>query len=416
MSFTLRVLIGLIGGLALGLGVSGTGQPLLRALPTWIEPIGIIFVNAIRMTIVPLVVSALVAGAASMQTVSAIGRLGARSLAVFVIALAAAGVFGGAVAFPLLGRLAIDPVVAASLRAASADAGRVALQSAGHGPSAGEWLIGLVPVNVFRAAADGSMLPLIVVALAFGIALTAIDGGRRDAVVHVLQGVADAMLVLVTWILRFTPVGVFALALPLGARMGLSAAGSLLYYVVLLSAVTVAYVVVVLAPAVVLVGRVPLPRFVKAAAPAMAVAFSSRSSLAALPATIEGAHALGLPGEIGTVFLPLAASMFRVGGAMAQVIGALFVARLYGVDLAPSHLATIIAVSVVTSLTIPGIPAGAIIVMAPVLAAVNVPVEAIGLLIGVDTIPDMFRTTANVVGWLAAGTLVAPGMPSRPRR
>ncbi|RPJ59256.1 MAG: hypothetical protein EHM24_28065, partial [Acidobacteria bacterium] len=114
------------------------------------------------------------------------------------------------------------------------------------------------------------------------------------------------------------------------------------------------------------------------------------------------------PEEMVSFFVPLAASVFRVGGAIAQGVAVLFVARLYGVDLAPAQLATIVLNVIATSFTIPGIPAGAIITMAPVLAAAGVPVEGIGVLMGVDTIPDMFRTMANVTGWMAAGTLAAP--------
>jgi Na+/H+-dicarboxylate symporter len=129
--------------------------------------------------------------------------------------------------------------------------------------------------------------------------------------------------------------------------------------------------------------------------------------LAALPASLEGARQLGLPESLSAFFLPLAASMFRVGGAIAQVVGALFLARLYGVALAPPHVVTIVAIAAATSFTIPGIPAGAIIVMAPVLVSVHVPVEGIAILIGVDTIPDMFRTMANVTAWLGGAGVIA---------
>ena len=174
-----------------------------------------------------------------------------------------------------------------------------------------------------------------------------------------------------------------------------------------------AFIALVLYPSAVLIGGVPLARFARAAAPAQAVAFSSRSSLAALPATFEGVRAsLGWPEEMVSFFIPLAASMFRVGGAIAQVVAVLFVARLYGVDLAAAQLATIVVTVLATSFTIPGIPAGAIITMTPVLSAAGVPAEGLALLIGVDTIPDMFRTMANVTGWLAAGSVLARRWPA----
>jgi proton glutamate symport protein len=415
MSFTIRVLIGLASGLALGIVVPATGNSWLQRLPGLVEPAGLLFVNAIRMTVIPLVASGLIVGVASMRDARAVGRLGGRALAVFVAFIAAAACFSAACAYPLLQRLEIDPVVSASLRAGAAAAGRSAAEAAGKLPTWSQWVVDLVPVNALKAAVDGAILPLIVFSLAFGLALTAVESGRRQAVTGFFHGVADAMLALVGWVLTLTPFGVFALAVPLGARMGAAAAGALVYYIVLLSLVSGAFIVIVLYPAAILVGRVPLGRLARAAGPAQAVAFSSRSSLAALPATIDGVRSgLGWPEDMVGFFVPLAASMFRVGGAMAQMVAVLFVARLYGVPLAPAQLATILVTVVITSFTIPGIPAGAIITMTPVLASAGVPVEGIGVLMGVDTIPDMFRTLANVTGWYAAGAIVArrPAMPN----
>lgn len=408
MSFTLRVLLSLAAGLGIGIGVAAGGPGWWQRLPGLVEPLGLLFVNAIRMTVIPLVASGLIVGVASMRDARAVGRLGARALGLFLAFVSAATVFGAALAFPFLGRLQIDPSVAAGLRASAGSLGKGAADAAKALPSWSQWVVDLVPVNALKAASDGAILPLIVFSLAFGLALTSIDATRREIVVTFFRGIVDAMLALVGWVLKLTPLGVFALAVPLGARMGLSAAGALVYYILLLSLVSAAFIGVVLYPAAILLGGVPLSRFVKAAGAAQAVAFSSRSSLAALPATFEGTRdVLGWPEELVSFFVPLAASVFRVGGAIAQVVAVLFVARLYGVDLAVSQLATIVLTVIVTSFTIPGIPAGAIITMTPVLASAGVPVEGIGLLMGVDTIPDMFRTMANVTGWMAAGSLLA---------
>jgi Na+/H+-dicarboxylate symporter len=331
MSFTVRVLLGLVAGLAVGIGVSVSSSPWLLRVPAIVEPVGILFINAIRMTVIPLVMASLVVGVAATRDARTVGRLGVRSLALFVIAVSAAAVFAAACSFPLLARLQIDPAVAASLREAAARSTQEAGASLGQAPSFARWVTDLLPANVFKAASDGAMLPLILFSLVMGLALTRVGGEPREAVLRVFQGIADAMLVLVGWVLQFAPVGVFALAIPLAARMGLAAAGALVYYIALLSLVSAAFIVVVLYPAAVLIGRVPLARFARAAAPAQAVAFTSRSSLAALPATIEGAReGLGLPEEIVSFFLPLAASMFRVGAAMAQVVGVLFIAAADG--------------------------------------------------------------------------------------
>ncbi|HSL20013.1 MAG TPA: dicarboxylate/amino acid:cation symporter [Vicinamibacterales bacterium] len=408
MSFAVRVLIGLVAGLALGVGISLSSSPWLLRLPSIVEPIGILFINAIRMTVIPLVVAGLVVGVAGTRDARTVGRLGVRSLIIFLVAVGAAAVFAAACSFPLLAGLHIDPAVAASLRESAARSAEGASPALTQVPTLGRWITDLLPANVFKAAADGAMLPLILFAVFLGLALTRVGGEAGSALLRLFKGVWDAMLVLVEWVLRFAPIGVFALAVPLAARMGLAAAGALIYYIALLSAVSAAFIIIVLYPATVLLGRVSLGRFARAAAPAQAVAFSSRSSLAALPATIEGAReGLGLPEEIVSFFLPLSASMFRVGAAMAQTVGVLFIARLYDVPLEASQLATIVITVMLTTFSVPGIPAGAIIVMAPVLAAANVPVEGLGVLLGVDTIPDMFRTMANVTGWLGGGSILA---------
>ncbi len=406
MSFTIRVVVGLVAGLLLGILIAKYQISWLLPVPGVVEPFGQIFVNAIRMTVIPLVVASLMVGVASAGDAATIGRLGGRSILLFVVAVLIACVFATVLSFPLLGQLNIDAAVAAKLRLQAAQGAQGAADTVRELPSISRWLVDLVPINVFKAAADGAMLPLIVFSVAFGLALTHIAAGLRVSIVSVLRGIADAMVWLVGWVLTFAPFGVFALAVPLGVLMGPSAAGALVSYIVLLSLVAGAFTLF-LYPLTVLFARLPLVRFARACTPAQAVGFASRSSLAALPASLEGARQLGLPESVSAFFLPLAASMFRVGGAIAQVVGVLFLARLYDVPLAPQHLLTIIVMATVTSFTIPGIPAGAIIVMAPVLVSVHIPVEGIAILIGVDAIPDMFRTMANVTAWVGGAGVIA---------
>jgi Na+/H+-dicarboxylate symporter len=161
-------------------------------------------------------------------------------------------------------------------------------------------------------------------------------------------------------------------------------------------------------PAAAVLGRVPVRLFAKATTPALAVAFSSRSSLAALPVMIEESNAtLKLPAEISSFFLPLATSVFRCGSAAMLTIGVMFVARLYGVELGATQLASVVVTATLVSFSVPAIPSGSILVMVPVMMAAGVPVAGIGILLGIDTIPDMCRTTTNVIGSMSAATLVA---------
>jgi Na+/H+-dicarboxylate symporter len=251
------------------------------------------------------------------------------------------------------------------------------------------------------------MLPLIVFSMLLGLALVSLPEATRLSVVTLFRGVADAMLVLVRWLLVVAPIGVFALTVPLVARLGLAAIGALAAYVVLISLMTVLFSVFVVYPAAAFGGRISIGQFARAALPPQAVAFSSRSSLAALPALIDTAGTrLGLTEEITGFLIPLATVVFRVGGVLGVTTGAVFIARLYGITVTPQQLATVVATGIVTSFSIPGIPGGSIVAMAPVLASIGLPIEGLGILLGVDTIPDMFRTTANVTGQLAAAVIV----------
>jgi proton glutamate symport protein len=403
--FTLQVLFGLVAGLAAGIAMAASDVAWVHAIAGAVEPAGTLFINAIRMTVIPLVVASLMLGVGSTRSAGTIGRIGARAFALFVIVLTLSALFSLALGYPLFERLVVDSQVAERLRAGASTAS-VAAATSGV-PSLTDWVLSLVPANPFKAAADGAMLPLIVFSVAFGLALGRVKDGPRAAMLNLLEAIADACLGLVGWVLRLAPVGVFALALPLGSRMGAGAAGALLYYVGVMSGISAAFIVLVLGPAAVVLGRQRPGAFARAIAPAVAVAFTSRSSLAALPASYEAVRTqLKLPEEIATVYLPLSAAVFRAGGTIAQVLGVLFVAKLYGIPLGAAELGTVVVAAIATTFTIPGIPAGAIVVMAPVLASVGVPVEGIGLLIGVDTIPDMFRTSANVVGWLSGACIL----------
>ena len=411
MSLTTRVLLALVAGIALGLGLNTIDPHVARAVVIVVEPVGTLFVNAIRMTVIPLVFSSLVVGIATSTGGRAVARIGARGVIVFVVLLIASGSVGALLAPPMLAHVAADPALLASSRGTSASTGLAA--HAIQTPA--QWLVSLVPTNVVGAAVDSAMLPLIIFALVFGLALLSVAEQRRQRVTMVFSGIAECMLVIVRWLLAVAPLGVFALAVPLVTRLGLSAVSALATYVAFVSVSAALFMAVVLYPSAAWFGGISLRAFARAAAPAQAVAFASRSSLAALPALIEtGRTRLDLPDEITSFFLPLATAVFRVGAALGLTTGAIFIGRLYGVPISTPQLATIVATAIVTSFSIPGIPGGSIIAMVPVLVSVGLPVQGLGILLGIDTIPDMFRTTTNVTGQLAAAVIVARGAQRSP--
>ena len=414
-----RVLIGLVVGFAIGLLLVRVDVRIARLVLAVAEPAGAIFVNLIRMTVIPLVVASLVVAVATAPDTRAVGAIGVRALVLFVAVLFTGALFAALAAPSLFALFPLDASAVSSLRATAASSGQGIAEGARAIPTVGQWIVDLVPANVFKAASDGAMLPLIVFALALGVALGRIGEDARVPVVRLFGGLADAMLVLIRWILALAPIGVLALAIPLAARVGTAAVGALAIYIAVAVGLMVAFNLLVLYPLAVVGGRVGVARFTRACLPAQAVGFGSRSSLAALAAMIEATRdRLALPPAITGFFLPLAVATFRAGAAVNQTVGVIFVAYLYGSALSTAQLATIIITVVVTTFSVPAIPGGSIIVMVPVLVAAGLPVEGVGVLLAVDTIPDMFRTTTNVTGHLTIATVLgrqpnaAAGMPA----
>ena len=401
MTLALRVLIGLVAGFLLGLAMAGSSSGAAATAISILGPVGTIFVNLIRMTVVPLVVSMVIASVGSMASSGVLGRTGVRAVLIAVGLLGAAALASVLIAQPTLAHISIDPAAALALRGPEA-----AASSNSSTPALAQWFVDLVPPNVIKAAADGAMLPLILFAVLFGLALGRLSDAKRGAVLRVAEGIAEAMQRIVVWILGLAPIGVFALAVPLAARLGLSAAGAVVAYIALVVTLTVVAVAVLLYPLGILAGPMSAPAFISYCAPSQAIAFAARSSLAALPAMVESAERAGLPPGTSRFALPLAASVFHFGAAVAQTVGVLFLARLFGVTLTVPQLATVIFAVVLVSFAVPGIPGGSIIAMVPVLAAANLPIDGIGILLAVDTIPDMFRTTANATGAMTLAAIL----------
>jgi Na+/H+-dicarboxylate symporter len=239
------------------------------------------------------------------------------------------------------------------------------------------------------------------------VALTRIAPGRRAPFLRFCEAVQATAFVLVRWILELAPIGVFALTVPLAARLGLSAAGAVAWYIGVVSLACVAFILFVLYPLAAIGGRVSLRAFAKAALPVQMVAISSRSSMASLPVMIEEfGPSLGLKKEITGFFLPLSSTVFRTGAGIGITTGFCFIAALFGIHLSAVQLVTAALTTVLLSFSVPGIPNGSIIIMVPVLLAAKLPVEGVGILIALDTIPDMFRTTTNVTGTLAVAAVL----------
>src|SRR5476649_1395730 len=239
MSLTTRVLLGLVAGFLLGLALAGSTAPAVTTLLTVMAPVGTIFINLIRMSVIPLVASMLIASVGSLASSGALGRAGARAAAIAVLVLAITAVMTVLIATPILARIQIDQGAALALRGPVTATLKVVTVNTPVPSALAQWFIDLVSPNVVKAAADGAMLPIIVFAVLFGVALAGVTVERRDAVLRVVQGIADAMQRLVGGILELAPFGVFALAVPLASKLGLAAAGAVIAYIVLVVALTV---------------------------------------------------------------------------------------------------------------------------------------------------------------------------------
>ena len=408
MSPANRILVALAAGLAGGIAISAFGSPALFAIVSFIEPMGTLWVNAIRMTVIPLVVSLLIVSVASVD-VGTVGRIGWRALLTFVALLGASALFAVLVTPPLFARLPIDSAAIVSLGESGRAAATVATEGLSRLPTFSQWLVDLVPTNPIRAAADGTMFPLVIFALLFALASTRTNPDLRQSLVRFFQAIGETMLVLVRWIIAVAPLGVFALMLGFAARVGASTVGALGYYVLTICALLFVQTVV-LYPVAAVAGGVSFREFAVATFPAQAVAFSSRSSLASLPALIDGAEGgLRLPREIAGFVLPLAVSTFQISAPVTWIAGALFIAKLYGVDLDARQVVLIGAVSVILSFSSPGIPSGNLLMVAPLYTSLGLPIEGIGILIALDVFPDIFKTVSNVTADMAVATILARG-------
>ena len=397
------MLLALVAGIVVGALVRANGSDALINGVGFFDIIGTLWINAIRMTVIPLVAALTIVAVAQSGDARQLGRLGAYAIGVFVALLLASGALAALLAPLSFERLALAPDVAARLRASLASASSVSVTVM---PTLAQRIVDMVPANPIKSAADGALLPVVVFALALGLALTRLPADRRDAVVMLCRGLSDALLVLVQWILGLAPMGVFALAVGLGTKMGASSAGALLHYVLTLSAILFVFTLC-LYPVASLLGRVSVRRFAAAALPAQAAAFSARSSIAALPAMITAVRdTLALNPRASGFVLPLAVSVFRQNVPIAWVVGLLFLGKLYGVTLGASALLTLVMTATLLSFSVPGLPSASLFLLSPVLAQYGIPVEGVGILIALDAIPDMFKTLANVTAHLTSAVVL----------
>lgn len=402
MSTTARVLTGLAAGIIIGILLAWTDPVLASTVAGIVEPFGKLWINALQMTVVPLVLSLVIVGVNQASDVAHSGRVARRAIVIFIVLLTAAAVMTALLAPLALSFLQPDPAVAAALRGHEAELP----QAAGGWASA---LTAIIPSNAVAAAAAGAMLPLVTFAMFFGFALTRIDEPKRTQVVGFFKAVSDAMIVIVQWVLWVAPLGIFALVLALTARAGIGMLQALGIYILLECALYLLATVLLIAIAV-LAGRQRLGHFLAGIAPVQAVAASTQSSLATLPAMLESSERkLGFPQSVSGLVLPMAVSLFRITSPIQYIATASFIAWAMGIDLSMAQLTTGVALSVLVSMGSVGLPGQAIFIATnlPVTQAMGLPIAPLPVLMAVDAIPDVLATVGNVTGDMTANALVA---------
>ena len=392
---TWRVLGALLIGLMIGALAAGSGDgwrdPAVRVAAT----VGGLWLDALKMTVIPLIVGLLVTGIVGGSDAVRQGGVAGRSILWFVVILTGSAVFG-ALVMPAL--LSVFPLPAAAAHALRAGLAAVDSNAAASSvPGFADFIRSVVPPNVVKAAADGSILQLVVFTALFAFAIARLDEIKRRPLAAFFDALADAMLVIIGWVLWLAPAGVFALAFVVGAGAGGAAFGAVLHYVLLISSlgISILFAAYLVAAAIV---RWPVGRFARAMIGAQAVAISTQSSLASLPAMLTAAKELDVPVTSADVTLPLAVALFRATGPAMNMGVAIYVAHWLGIALSPLAIATGVAVAATTTFGTVSLPGQLSFVtsIAPIALAMGVPIAPLAILIAVETIPDIFRTLGNV--------------------
>ena len=402
MSNATRILLALVAGLILGIVSADASPETAKALADIADPIGTLWLNGLRMTIVPLVVALLITGIAQTAEAARAGKMAVRTL-LWIIGLMTFSAVAGAILTPSL--LALWPMPGESAAALKAALGTA--PAVGVVPPFSDIVRALVPTNPIAAASKDDILPLMIFTLALAFAITRLAPDPRKLLTGFFAALADALVIVIEWVLKLAPLGVFALAYVVGARSGVAAFGALLHYVVIVSVVGIV-IGLIAYPVAVFSGRVPLGRFAREVAPVQALAISTQSSLACLPLMLKKSQALGVRGSTADLVLPMAVALLRITGPAVNIAVALYIAHWFGVTMGPWQWGIAVVVAVLTSMGAVSLPGQVSFFTscAPICIAIGAPIEPLALLVAVETLPDIFRTLGNAQMDVALTTAV----------
>lgn len=411
MQLYTKILIGLVLGTVLGMVANLMEIIWLRDLFIALEPIGTAFIRLITMIVVPLVVASLLVGTASLGDLRKLGRIGGKTVVYYLGTTAIAVTIGLLVSNLIQPGSRIAPETRDTLAAQFEGDAAARMQLAEQAPSVVETLLNMIPRNPVQAAANLDLLPLIVFTIIFGAAVSVIDQRRRDAVLNVFDGINDACMVVIDWIMKLAPYAVFALIAAVVSRFGMDLLQSLLIYSVAVVVGLILHALLTYGLIIRFLGGLKPFDFFRKVAQAPLVAFSTSSSSATLPVTMETAEEkVGVSKQVSSFVLPLGATINMDGTALYQAVAVMFIAQIYGIPLSMGDQLIVVLTATLASIGAAGVPSAGIITLIIVLNSVGLGAQVqagIALILGVDRILDMIRTAVNVTGDLTAASVIA---------
>lgn len=393
-----KIFIGLILGVVVGL--------VLGEKAMIIEPVGTIFLRLITMIVVPLVLVSLMLGTASLGDIRKLGRIGIKTIVYFMITTMIAISVGLVLANIVKPGTGLNEEVKAELYKSYESKAQVSIQRMEEKPSLKEILINIVPTNPVKALIDGNMLQVIFLGLLFGLILTLIKKSKSEMLIKFLDGANDAIIQVVHIAMKLAPYGVLALIAAVIGQYGVHILVTLLKYSLVVVGGLLIYTFSVNSLSLSLLGRMNPLLFFKAVKEAMIIAFSTSSSNAALPVSLECVEHIGVPREYSSFVIPLGATINMDGTALYQGVAAVFIAQIYGIPLVLTDQITIVLMATLASVGAAGVPAAGIITLAMVLTQIGIPLEGIALILGVDRFLDMCRTTTNIIGDMTCAVVI----------
>ncbi|KKI93396.1 sodium:dicarboxylate symporter [Bacillus sp. SA1-12] len=396
MKLATKIIIGLIAGAVVGLLLNIFSPDLFNTLNTFLfTPLGKIFLNLINMLVVPIVFFSITLGVAGLGDPKKLGRIGFKTITFFLVTTAIAIIIGLALS------MIIQPGNVGNFDTEGAKF------EAEEAPSTADTLLNIVPTNPIKAFAEGNMLQIIVFSIFVGYGITML-GKKSSTLLNVVEQGNDLMMFLVNLVMKFAPYGTFGLIATAVGSQGLPAIKAMGLYMSVVVLALIIHAIVTYGSAVFFLAKYNPITFFKKFAPAMSVAFSTSSSNATLPVSMETAQKeLNVPESISSFVQPLGATINMDGTAIMQGVATIFIAQVYGVSLSPIELVTVVLTAVLASIGTAGVPGVGLIMLAMVLNSVNLPVAGIGLILGIDRLLDMARTAINITGDAACALYVS---------